>query len=304
MAPATMPAQFTLFVLAITFLIIHASPALRGEDIVVPVQFSYTGADGPAKWGSLNPTFSACSNGKSQSPIDIAKGKIVLDTKLKALTRQYNSINATLINNGFNIGLRCGENSGVLVSDGKTYKFKQMHWHSPSEHRIDGVRSRAFFYFFFGFLTVPTKNLTNALEHHGYDAELHLVHIADDGSLAVVSILYHLGHPDPLITKIQNKLYQLAKEQFGVHAKGQIALGAFSMHQVKKNTRKYYRYFGSLTTPPCTEPVAWHILGKVRSISSEQLQALKAPLGWAYKNNSRPVQPLNGRQIELYEEVN
>lgn len=75
------------------------------SDAIAPVHFSYVGADGPAKWGSLNPAFSACSHGKLQSPIDIAKGKIVLDTNLKPLTRQYNSINATLVNYGFNVGV-------------------------------------------------------------------------------------------------------------------------------------------------------------------------------------------------------
>jgi carbonic anhydrase len=31
-------------------------------------------------------------------------------------------------------------NCGVLIVDGKNYTFKQMHWHSPSEHQIDGVQ--------------------------------------------------------------------------------------------------------------------------------------------------------------------
>ncbi|KAL3536106.1 hypothetical protein ACH5RR_004567 [Cinchona calisaya] len=276
MALAPTAAQVTIFVLAATFEIILASPTFREEESIVQIPFSYMGATGPGKWGSLNPAFSECSKGKSQSPIDIPKGKVVLDKNLKPLKRQYSYINATLVNNGFNVGLRCGENSNLLISNGKTYKFRQMHWHSPSEHRIDGVR---------------------------YHAELHLVHIADDGSIAVIAILYHLGHPDPLIAKIQNKLNQLADKKFAVEEGDQVALGTFSMHQLKKNTRKYYRYSGSLTTPPCNETVSWYILGKVRSLSREQLQALKAPLGWAYKNNARPAQPLNGRLVELYEEV-
>ncbi|XP_027069775.1 alpha carbonic anhydrase 1, chloroplastic isoform X1 [Coffea arabica] len=276
MAAATMPAGFAIFVLATTVLIIiHASP-IFGEEAIVQIPFSYMGATGPSKWGSLKPGFSECSTGKSQSPIDIRKGKVVLNKKLKPLTREYSYINATFVNNGFNIGLRCGKNTNLLISDGKAYKFSQLHWHSPSEHRIDGVQ---------------------------YDAELHLVHIADDGCIAVIGILYHLGHPDPLIAKVQNKLYQLAKDMSGVKEGGQVALGTFNMHQLRKNARKYYRYSGSLTTPPCNQTVAWYILGKVRPISPEQVQALKAPLGWAYKNNSRPVQPLNGRLVELYEEV-
>lgn len=28
----------------------------------------------------------------------------------------------------------------MLLVDGKNYSFKQMHWHSPSEHHIDGIQ--------------------------------------------------------------------------------------------------------------------------------------------------------------------
>ena len=60
-------------------------------------------------------------------------------------------------------------------------------------------------------LTLPgtTNNLPNASDHHHdrYDAELHLVHIADDGCIAVIGILYHLGHPDPLIAKVIKLIY-------------------------------------------------------------------------------------------------
>jgi carbonic anhydrase len=27
---------------------------------------------------------------------------------------------------------------GVLIADGKNFSLKQVHWHSPSEHRING----------------------------------------------------------------------------------------------------------------------------------------------------------------------
>ncbi|CAI9097725.1 OLC1v1034201C1 [Oldenlandia corymbosa var. corymbosa] len=275
-----MAARFSILLFSATiFLIIHASANLTEEEInvVAPaVQFSYVGASGPSHWGSLNSAFSTCSKGKSQSPVDISTEKVFLDKHLKPLTRKYTSINATLVNNGFNIGLRCGQSSGFLISDGKVFNFKQMHWHSPSEHKINGVQ---------------------------YAAELHLVHRADDGGIAVISVLYELGHADPLIAKIDSKLHQLAKERIrSVNEQPEIAVGEFNMHQLKKDTHKYYRYAGSLTTPPCNETVTWYLLGKVRSLSEEQLEALKAPLGWGYKNNARPTQPLNGRLVELYRE--
>lgn len=133
-----------------------------------------------------------------------------------------------------------------------------------------------------------------------YDAELHLVHMADDGTYAVVGIVYSVGKPDSVVRKIQKKLTKLASHDRGYGYQYEIPLGKISMKQLQKKTRKYYKYQGSLTTPPCTESVTWYLLGKVKSISEEQIQALKVPLGLGWKSNSRPVQPLNGRQIHLY----
>lgn len=78
------------------------------------VSFSYSGATGPEKWGSLSPFFSACSNGKIQSPVDIVKGILSPSKRLKPLTRVYGASNATLFNNGFNIGV-CSSTSSTLT---------------------------------------------------------------------------------------------------------------------------------------------------------------------------------------------
>lgn len=67
--------------------------------------FTYSGGTGPNKWGSLDPKFTMCANGKSQSPINIVKAKVVVDKKLKPLIREYNSVNVTLVNNKFNVAV-------------------------------------------------------------------------------------------------------------------------------------------------------------------------------------------------------
>lgn len=54
----------------------------------------------------------------------------------------------------------------------------------------------------------------------------------------------------------------------------------------------YYRYSGSLTTPPCTEGVRWHILTTPATVSTQQLAA------FPFRMNARPVQPINGRVVE------
>lgn len=240
-------------------------------------QFAYVGPNGPRKWGSISPTYSACSNGTFQSPINIVKSKCVPGQHLKPLDIEYHfTANATLVDNLFNVAMNYDGNAGVLRLNGKNYTLIQMHWHSPSEHHLNGVR---------------------------YAAELHLVHKSVDGEVTVIAVLYHYGHPDPLLTKIQSKLEQLVKAAHrSTDKQAQVALGAITTKEIRKHSRKYYRYVGSFSTPPCTEGVIWNILGKVKSISKKQVDELKAPLIWECKSNSRPVQPLHGREIELYDD--
>ncbi|GMN39463.1 hypothetical protein TIFTF001_008694 [Ficus carica] len=239
--------------------------------------FTYSGTCGPDRWGSLSPVYSKCSSGKWQSPVNIRKDKVFLNRNLKPLIRDYRPANATLINNGFNIGIHYEEYAGVLNVEGKNYTLKQLHWHSPSEHRINGVQ---------------------------YPLELHLVHKSDDGNLSVVAVLFQYSvHADPFLSEIKEGMNELYKEVCKGDEEAHIPLGTLDVKQLKKNTKKYYRYVGSLTTPPCSESVTWNILAKVRCITKEQVDALKAPLHSPYKNNSRPCQPLHERKIELYNEL-
>ncbi|XP_061963874.1 alpha carbonic anhydrase 1, chloroplastic-like [Populus nigra] len=271
-----MAPQPTYSFIAIALLLAVASASATDQTQASALEFSYAGSNnGPANWGSLNLKFSACTSGETQSPVNIIKKEAVKNKKLTPLTRDYKRANASLVNNGFNIGLSYEGNPGVLIVDHQNYTLKEMHWHSPSEHQIDGIQ---------------------------YAAELHLVHKKDSGSVAVVSILYELGDADPFINKIKDKLDALAKEVCASNEEARIPVGVLDNKLLRKNTRKYYRYVGSFTSPPCTENVIWNILGKARTISKEQLEALRAPLGDDYKQNSRPVQSLKGRTIELYNE--
>ncbi|KAK7345333.1 hypothetical protein VNO77_15935 [Canavalia gladiata] len=240
--------------------------------------FSYVGPNGPDNWGSLSPSFAACSNGKAQSPVDLLKIHIVLNKELKSLDRNYLPTNATLVNNKFNIGVHFEGKVGDININGKNYSLKQLHWHSPAEHRANG---------------------------RIHEAELHLVHLTEDNNnIAVVAVLYNLGDPDPIISQIEDKLVELVKETRAGNENVQIALGTFDVQEINRRSQRYYRYLGSLTTPPCKEGVIWNILGKVRTLSKEQLELLKAPLGPQFQHNARPLQQFNGRKIEMYYQPN
>ncbi|XP_076912853.1 alpha carbonic anhydrase 1, chloroplastic-like [Bidens hawaiensis] len=140
-----------------------------------PPEFTYLGPSDPSKWGSLSPAYSNCSKGKHQSPVNIVKSKCDHARNLKPLDIEYNiAVNATLVDNLYNVQITYDGNAGMLRINDKNYSLVQMHWHSPSEHRLNGLQ---------------------------YAAELHLVHKAIDGEISVVAILYHYGHPDPLLSK-------------------------------------------------------------------------------------------------------
>ncbi|URD90909.1 bifunctional monodehydroascorbate reductase and carbonic [Musa troglodytarum] len=240
------------------------------------IQFGYGGANGPDQWGSLSSEFQLCSRGQHQSPINIVKNATVYNQNLGPLNRDYVSTKASLVNNGFSIELRYDESAGKAVVDGKNYSLTQMIWHSPSEHLIDGER---------------------------FPVELQLIHKSDDGCIAVVAILYQYGHPDAFLLQIKDEMEKLAMEQCSADQESQIALGVVQTRALKRRTRKYFRYVGSLTTPPCTETVTWNILGKVREMTKEQANLLQAPLSQKYRYNARPVQPLNGRSVQLFDET-
>ena len=57
-----------------------------------------------------------------------------------------------------------------------------------------------------------------------------------------------------------------------------------------------YRYAGSLTTPPCTQNVAWNVMTEPIQMSPEQLSAFTKLMG---VDTNRPVQPLNDRQLAV-----
>ena len=57
--------------------------------------------------------------------------------------------------------------------------------------------------------------------------------------------------------------------------------------------RTTWRYRGSLTTPPCTEGVAWVILTEPLTLSAAQIDDFAA----VYPNNYRPVQLLGERVL-------
>jgi carbonic anhydrase len=213
--------------------------------------FAYFGPNGPASWGQLDPAWAVCGNGSEQSPVDFGKNTILTDLHRKPVPTAYERSTGQIFNNGHTIEIET-EGHNVLTLDGTEYELQQFHFHGVSEHTFEG---------------------------QGGDMELHLVHKSAAGETVVVGVLVERGTSSgalaPIFAQLPNDLnvnHPLA--------------APFDPGQFLPADRAYYRYEGSLTTPPCTEGVHWIVLKDRITISTEDLAQFHERIHF----NARPVQ--------------
>ena len=218
--------------------------------------WSYDGPDGPQHWGSLDAAFSACSDGRNQSPINLTR---MVESELKPIKFAYKAGGTEILNNGHTIQVNYAPGSSITL-DGITFELKQFHFHAPSENTIQG---------------------------HSYPLEGHFVHADANGNLAVVAVMYMVEKPLPELEKAWKYMPDQAGEKRALPA----AVSASALLPAK---RGYYRFTGSLTTPPCSEGVRWLVMNTYKEISAAQVEAFTRVM---HHPNNRPVQPLNARTV-------
>lgn len=218
--------------------------------------WTYEGEEGPANWGELSEAYATCADGSAQTPIDVTNA---VDADLADPVFDYATKSATVINNGHTIQANAADGNSMTV-DGASTPLKQIHFHAPSEHTIDGKAAAA---------------------------EVHFVHKTDDGVISVVGVMITEGTE-------ANAAWQPYVDALstGEGSETAVELDWSAMLPANHTT---FRYTGSLTTPPCTEGVNWFLMTEPVSLSADQIAAFTA----AYEGNNRPVQPLNGRKIQL-----
>ena len=219
------------------------------------VHWSYSGETGPAHWGDLSPDYILCKTGKQQSPIDISGAK----PSSGSIQFKYKATPLNVVNNGHAIQ-QDYEKGSMLEVGGQTYELKQFHIHSASEHTVEGKR---------------------------YDMEIHLVHKNEQGVIVVVGVLLQQGQENAFLKRFWSRMPKKPDER--VQDEGL----EINIQDLLPGNRSCYVYDGSLTTPPCTEGVKWHVLSQPVDLSAEQLEEFRK----IYKGTYRPVQPLNGRTI-------
>jgi carbonic anhydrase len=261
--------------------------------IVISAQASTFTYETQDSWGE---DFPDC-NGKAQSPINLftgmggGNGNFLKNTPYDAsetlgsfdvpeesiitgfhpLTQTVGSAVAGVFsNNGHTLMFTpTGDTAGSLISRGpmrlfpeaKPYELKQIHFHSPSEHTLNGKQ---------------------------YPFEMHMVHQNEDGAYAVVGVFFD----DSISGESNSALGELLNEIPNVGDTREIQ--AVDLSKVT-GEGPFYSYDGSFTTPPCTEGVQWFVYRHVKSMSTAQITKFNK----YYRANNRDTQSINGRYSVL-----
>lgn len=223
-------------------------------------EFNYDFNDnvhGPFAWGTIE-GYETCGTGLKQSPIDLTNAK---KTKLSELKFSYNPATLDVVNNGHTIQVNV-DNGSTLTIGAETFRLLQFHFHTPSEHAKNGYR---------------------------FPMEAHFVHVNSDGVLAVVGVFMKEGRHNSTIQAIWDA---------APHTEGEVHVDA-SINQTRllgsdDEDEEYFAYDGSLTTPPCSEGVRWHVLDDTIEVSHEQIEFFEEII---HGGNARHLQELNGRTI-------
>jgi len=215
-------------------LILGLAAAIAGQEKKSAPHWTYTGAEGPAKWGALDSSFATCKTGKEQSPIDIRNPQ---KATLAPIQFNYKPVPLKVIDNGHTVQVNYAPGSTITVGDHK-YELKQFHFHHPSEEKVNG---------------------------QAFDMVAHLVHGGADGKLAVVAVLLKQGQANSAIQAVWDHV----PKQKGVETAAEgVTINAADL---LPEARAYYTFAGSLTTPPCSEGVTWFVLKSASAISPQQL---------------------------------
>lgn len=200
-----------------------------------------------------------------QSPIDLRRRRTTFVNRLPRVGFRYpEEIDVTLVNTGSpgefaTVRADVPEGAAGIVLRGRRWGLVQFHWHTPSEHEVEGRST---------------------------PMEMHLVHSRADGALLVVAVFIERGRANSALGPMLRRLPAesgATRDVAGVRLRDLLPGG-----------RESFRYSGSLTTPPFTEPVRFIVMADPIEASRRQIGRFRElfPDG-----NSRETQRLNGRRV-------
>ena len=218
--------------------------------------WGYSGKEGPKNWGKISKDYAICGSGKNQSPINLTG---FISSDLQPIGFNYKPGGSEILNNGHTIQVNYPAGSTISVN-GHEYELKQYHFHSPSENLIDGK---------------------------SYPMEGHFVHADKDGNLAVVAVMFEEGAANPSLAKA----WPFMPKKAGLTKAFEKNASAWD---ILPGNKEYYRFNGSLTTPPCTEGVTWLVMKTPMTASKAQIAKFTKIMK---KPNNRPIQAVNARPV-------
>ncbi|KAF9874124.1 carbonic anhydrase [Colletotrichum karsti] len=244
------------------------SAGAEGE--VEVATFGYNDLTGPLNWHGHKNESSKCATGTQQSPINLndTSATLVAGASLGFDLPAYPD-GAVLENLGST--LEVVAQNGTLTRDGRTYALKQFHFHTPSEHRVESE------YF-------PME------VHFVFEADAEANQNSTGPSASVVGFLIEVDNtsPSPLLSNVFAHLDEVAEP--GSHSETQ-GLDFCELKDLLARS-DVYQYGGSLTTPPCTEGIAWNVVAEPLTVDDVTFRAAKKVM----KFNSRYTQNVPGRK--------
>jgi len=217
--------------------------------------WGYSGKSGPENWAQLSADNFAC-NGSNQSPVNLTG---FIEAELQPIEFNYSAGGNEVLNNGHTIQVNYTKGSGISI-DNQSFELKQFHFHAPSENHINGK---------------------------SFPLEAHFVHASDKGELVVVAVMFEEGGENQVVKTAWKGMPSKPGEKISLHAE----IEAVDLLPIDK---AYYRFNGSLTTPPCSEGVRWLVMKNSVEVSKEQIEKFKHVLG---HDTNRPIQPINARLV-------
>uniref|UniRef100_A0A8C1XKX5 protein-tyrosine-phosphatase n=1 Tax=Cyprinus carpio TaxID=7962 RepID=A0A8C1XKX5_CYPCA len=259
-------------------------------------QFSFTGTYGPRRWPSAYPE---CGE-RNQSPVDIPDQDAQVSQECQELTldgfENKSSNRTTMKNTGKTVSIVL-KNDYFVRGAGLPGRFKaekvEFHWGSTngsagSEHSINGKRFPVEMQIYF-YNSDDFDSLSTAIKERRI--------------IAAMAVFFQVAKKDniaaePIITGLKRV----------VHHEKETNLVPFILRDLLPSTLgSYYRYTGSLTTPPCSKVVEWIIFSRPVYLSYHQLEAFYSIFTTEQqdhvksvdylRNNHRPTQDLDSRQI-------
>lgn len=213
---------------------------------------AYWSYEDAQSWGKLDPAYQACGIGGEQSPIDLTHA---VKANIRAPFLSWKPRAYKIVNNGHTIQAEASP-GGFASLGGRKFELTQFHFHTPSEHAIDGKKTAM---------------------------EAHFVHASKDAGLLVVGVFMKAGKKNEEFAKLMAAAPATQGE-----AKLKEPVNAAALLPKR---RHFFRYEGSLTTPPCSEVVNWNVFADPVEVAASDIDAFKK----LFPMNARPLQPIHRR---------